>query len=1164
MATALIENLYNLTDMKRLLTLACLAMQASSVLFAGPIDAEKASELARDFMPTGAGEPALVRKAPRKSNSGVRLAKAYTDTAPYYIFSRGKGQGFIIVSGDDALPGVLGYTEKGDYDEDNMPPFLSWYLDYYGGMVEAAQAAGASASDAPVLTATGRTDIQPLLETHWNQGTPYNDLCPTLKAGGRGLTGCVATAASQVVYYWRKDLPTETAMGTGSYVYGSEANATTAFPKGTKMKWDLMRTQYSGSEPDEYKTAVATLMAFVGGGAGLTYGSSTSGHNGNCIKVFSGAFGLNGGTDNSKDWGQAYNNYSDDAWATLLYNELSKSRPVLYSGCNAKGEGHAVVVDGYQASTGYFHFNLGWGGGGDGYFTVARGKSPSWGFNDSWQECVTGVYPKRTNMSAEFVSHATVYANRTNDFTFEVTNNGTLDYSGGIYFFANTTGSAPTNISSAKDKDTETVIPNTGEAVRFTMSAKPNSDSEWYFYVTDASLNVLAKQKVQPTVPVSKLYLKDMTVEGSAETEVHGGVTYRAVYNSKATATVVFQNKSAVGFEGNPRMSIYESVDGGQTFQYKGYKTAAMNIGGGETGTATFSITPTSSCAMSVGNLYYGVVQDTITGLRVEDVINKQEAANCVVRFVLKGSDMEVVGFENNCLALSGTWDANAFTTFAKKQAYKNATSYDLTGVTKITGLPLPPNNPNALYYISGDANPSSGYNYVKDGVCPELVLVAGYDFVPRDGFKALSATLDIAQKADKWGFVTVPFDADVPSGMIARRIDSHTSSGISSKTTNMTSLVAGCTYEIMASSSEKQLLTGTDVDVVSGVTANVDNAVVGTFVNTTTPGGAMQINDDDPQFVDVVEEGTAVEALRGYFHASDVTKSFRAYSIIISDPTYLTLAKNIETAYNAIEDNGAYSTQTATEGLRQLIENAEVMFTERAAGNLEVRAAYQSLDSAVTAYLDGAINPNLNLDCTSFITNPSFEDGKTTGWTTKGTVYNSSALIYKSVNADGTYYLADCQADSVGSGVSQVVSGLYPGRYRMTVMVGSSEGHQITVFAGDTTVTVDASDLGAHYLTKAVIDGIRVDQSGELEIGVKSGFYYKADDFRLTLTEFARAAREDVNGDGLVDTQDAEAVYEYMRSQPDGSADPVEDVNGDGTVDTQDVLKIYEYIKRN
>lgn len=58
-------------------------------------------------------------------------------------------------------------------------------------------------------------------------------------------------------------------------------------------------------------------------------------------------------------------------------------------------------------------------------------------------------------------------------------------------------------------------------------------------------------------------------------------------------------------------------------------------------------------------------------------------------------------------------------------------------------------------------------------------------------------------------------------------------------------------------------------------------------------------------------------------------------------------------------------------------------------------------------------------------------------------------------------------------------------------------------------------------------------------------------------------AVSQDVNGDGIIDTQDVLAVYQYIQ---DGSF-PVEgtgscDVNGDGIVDTQDVLAIYEAIR--
>ena len=48
--------------------------------------------------------------------------------APYYIFSRGAGKGFVIVSGDDAIAPILGYTDQGDYDESQLPIQLKTYL----------------------------------------------------------------------------------------------------------------------------------------------------------------------------------------------------------------------------------------------------------------------------------------------------------------------------------------------------------------------------------------------------------------------------------------------------------------------------------------------------------------------------------------------------------------------------------------------------------------------------------------------------------------------------------------------------------------------------------------------------------------------------------------------------------------------------------------------------------------------------------------------------------------------------------------------------------------------------------------------------------------------------------------------------------------------------
>lgn len=1149
---------------KKLSLIFCGLMLSASMM-ADPIDVERAKALASQFMPTVGSQPQLVKRAVRRSTSGRRLAPAYKNVAPYYIFSRGENQGFVIVSGDDALPEVLGYTESGNYDEENMPTFLKWYLEYYGSMIEDAQVNKLSRR-APEVTEDTRVDIAPLLTTHWDQGWPYNNLCPDLKNGnGKALTGCVATAAAQVLYYWRKDLPDETLGSTTSYTYGSEAKATKAFPKGTQLKWDLMRTKY-GTEPEEYRTAVATLMAVVGGGAGLTYGSSTAGYPENCINVFKNIFGMNGGSHKYKDQG-GNDIVSDVNWATQLYNELMNKAPILYAGCreyqdnqgNTQAEGHAIVIDGYQANTGLFHFNLGWGGQSDGYFTVARHQSPSWGFNDSWQEYVIGVSPRKPNLQAEFVVRPKVYMNRINTFTIEIANNGTLDYSG-IYLFANTNGKKPSNLSEAKDKDTETVLSNKGTAVRLKLQAKPTTAAKWYFYVTDKNLNVLATYEVETEIPENDLWLKQLTLFGSTDTEEHNGETYQVVYNSRATVEAEIEDRSTIGFEGSPRMAIYESTDEGKTFTYVGYKYGKVTVDPQGTGTASITISSTSSCPVSVGNLYYGVMIDTIPALRATDILHKPSEEAATVRFILKDGELTDEGIEDGCLKLKGTWDVYKFTTMTKKTAYKAATCYDLTEVSKIGAIPVLEANPNAVFYVSDDSE-ATGQNIVKNGVCKQLVLTPGYDFVPKDGFTAIDATVNLNLPACQWGLLTVPCDVEVPTGIFAREIESHIASGISNKTKDVRSLVAGHTYIMMSSSEKKQVLRGTNANVVKEAVANVDSALVGTFVATTSPKGAMMVNDAEQQYFSPVDEGTVVEALRGYFYDAKVTKEFRAYSSIAADPTYQTLANTIDAAYRVIDERRIYANPDSTAAFYERIDSAEIVFTERTATQTEVRQRFKELEDIMQRYVAAATNPYELMDYTSYIQNPSFESGKT-GWTTDGVVKKNTDLTLKTVRGDGSAYLYNCKTDSTSSALSQVVKDLPKGYYRLTAKVGSTEGHEITLYAGDSTAVVKSSPLGVHYLVEARIDDIFV-ESGELEIGVKEGFFYKADDFRLTLTAYAATGiPEDVNGDGNVDTQDVLKVYEFIQNSTGQEAHPAEDLNGDGVVDTQDVLKIYEYIQ--
>lgn len=55
------------------------------------------------------------------SQPGTRLAYRARDNR-FYIFDRGGDGGFVMVAGDDRLPQVLGYGDKGDFSAPDLPP----------------------------------------------------------------------------------------------------------------------------------------------------------------------------------------------------------------------------------------------------------------------------------------------------------------------------------------------------------------------------------------------------------------------------------------------------------------------------------------------------------------------------------------------------------------------------------------------------------------------------------------------------------------------------------------------------------------------------------------------------------------------------------------------------------------------------------------------------------------------------------------------------------------------------------------------------------------------------------------------------------------------------------------------------------------------------------
>ena len=271
--------------------------------------------------------------------------------------------------------------------------------------------------NATVSLQSDRIDVAPLLTSHWHQTSPYNDLAPVIEDGNvKTVAGCVAIAAAQVVYYWRKDNPEALLKDTPVYPYG-KAPVTYSIPKGTPNNWELIQDSYDNTSTEESRAAVAQLVYAVGTGSYLDYGSSTGGQISQAKTAVYSQYRLLG-TNAVKS------EYTQEEWEQLLYSELLAKRPMTYSGNAGGSDGHAFVIDGYDAANNLFHINFGWGGSGDGYYTVDD-VSGAGGYCKG-QACVYNIHPKNRNIASSFkLASADMLAGNV-DIQFTFVNNSTL------------------------------------------------------------------------------------------------------------------------------------------------------------------------------------------------------------------------------------------------------------------------------------------------------------------------------------------------------------------------------------------------------------------------------------------------------------------------------------------------------------------------------------------------------------------------------------------------------------------------------------------------------------------------------------------------------------------------------------------------------------------
>ena len=384
--------------MRRLLMLF-VSFLASVFMFAEGIDKTQALRKAQEFMP---GKNFQEVKSISKAR-GDALGDAF------YVFNADNNGGFVIVSGDDRTVPILGYSRTGSIDMEKMPENMKWWLEGYARQIEALGTSVKPAQKVKVRGISSWPAIQPMIQTKWNQGTPYNLGCPDSKGrdwrddgfatnnqgiyntGNICVTGCVATAMAQILYYWSYP---NTCPALNSYTTYSNGWSMKALPE-SSFDWDAMKLSYSSNETTgESVSAIATLLRYCGQSVGMDYTLEAS-EASVSPSVLTNVFGY------SKNIRQLYRDaYSTSQWEEIIYAELAANRPVLYSGQAVDG-GHQFIVDGYDGN-GLFHMNWGWGGmHDDEYFVLSLADPDGQGIGGSAtdgafqfdQDALIGVEP---------------------------------------------------------------------------------------------------------------------------------------------------------------------------------------------------------------------------------------------------------------------------------------------------------------------------------------------------------------------------------------------------------------------------------------------------------------------------------------------------------------------------------------------------------------------------------------------------------------------------------------------------------------------------------------------------------------------------------------------------------------------------------------------------
>ena len=747
--------------MKRILLLLVLASFTGVWTLAADITPEQAMNEARQFMMAKMQRQTGGQQAPAVAPQ-MALAGRVSEL---YVFNVASGNGgYVIVSNDDCAVPVLGYSESGTLDVNNMPENMRAWLEGYAEEIAWAKAHPSQMAPAMHRAKSNvKTPIAPLMQTQWSQDAPYNNLCPVLPDETRCVTGCVATAMAQCMYYTEMRAGYTTSYTTAEIPGYTSKQGSLEFdiegiPAGTPIDWYKLALTYNSGDTDEAAVEVAKLMKICGESVQMHYGKNSS------SSLFYTADALKNyfGYSNSVEL-KYRSDYSYSDWVNMLYHELSLGRVVLYRGEKSSGDGHAFVCDGYQGED-FFHINWGWEGRSNDYFKLSALDPHSEGIGGSntaggyylGQFAVLGIQKDTENLGDVLqiepfdlnsikagtmsIDKSEIVGGETVKVTVPILNDGDKSFDGELSLydknkdekFANTIISVP----AGQNKDC--VIEFTPENVTQTYVLHPGIKyglGTYFFPQKYVELSVTAGDEVETTDSV-ELTLKGISVQNSEK------IGNKSVfYGTTLHADLTFRNDTELNYRERIQIDVYD----------KDYNRVGQSFGR-RTILAKNSLTiPVEVTDLTYGDKYF-----------------------FAYTYVKDGSYHSWIGLgwiecRPGIVVADGEGNKSIVKPTETFDVPENATSVDMRGCG-VTTINMN-SNPNTLYILNADDNVPAGLtNVVKadaegNYTAESITLTDGHNFLSPVDFTAqkVEFTYGNVTQCDehiRWNTLMLPFEA--------------------------------------------------------------------------------------------------------------------------------------------------------------------------------------------------------------------------------------------------------------------------------------------------------------------------------------------------------------------------------------------------------------------